>query len=380
MKIIQTIGNNNLWEREKTLFLTSKRAPYPTYARVFNWVDSLTIDDTVVCFNTSELEAEVVKALLVNRIPTILVVMDYFHDRYNVQINKALEEDRILIMVLKREEADGRGTTPYLRNRFIIGQVQHTVCGYVNTKGSIILVLNNDYDITYLKDDATLLAAEMEMPTRRWSIAEDKRLLSMYYDDMGIHAIHKAINRPYSVVLNKIKSLAMDDESLKGRQFEDYVVELLFNKNNGELTLKEWRGDKSIPGIYPTYNSAPDLVLDFKGMPFAIECKWRSHIPHSIAKDLLPPEKIEAYKKYSQEHNTPTLLVLGIDGSPDNPDYIFLAPITEKITSKIILSNIVKPTEILTQSLYLLSFSTEPKTENRATKKKKQKREIVDSL
>jgi len=69
------------------------------------------------------------------------------------------------------------------------------------------------------------------------------------------------------------------------------------------------------------------------------------------------------------------LLVLGIDGSPDNPDYIFLAPITEKITSKIILSNIVKPTEILTQSLYLLSSSTEPKTENRATKKKKQKKE-----
>ncbi|MCR5193752.1 MAG: hypothetical protein K6D59_10660 [Bacteroidales bacterium] len=354
MKIIQTIGNKNLWDRRKTLFLTSKLAPFSTYASVFNWVDSLTDRDTIVCFNTSELEAEVVKALLVNNIPTVLVVMDYFHDRYNVQINKALDENRILIMVLKREKADGRGTTPCLRNKFIIGQVQHTVCGYVNPKGSIILILNNNSNITYLKNDKKLIAAEDETKSFRWSVAEDKRLLSMFYNDMGIHAIHMAINRPYSTVYTKIKSLTMNDETLKGRQFEDYIVKMLFTKNNGELTLKEWRGDKSMPGIYPSYNSAPDLVLDYKGLPFAIECKWRNHIPNSISKDLLPKERIDSFLRYSKTHNTPIIIVLGIDGMPDNPESIFIAPIKDRITAKELYNSIVKPEEILNRSLSLL--------------------------
>nr|MCR5191927.1 hypothetical protein [Bacteroidales bacterium] len=102
MKVVRTFGNTELWQREKTLFLTSKRAPFSTYERVFQWVDSLTDKDTVVCFNSSELEEEVLKALLVNRIPTVLVVMDGFRDTYNVQIEQALNENRMLIMVLKR--------------------------------------------------------------------------------------------------------------------------------------------------------------------------------------------------------------------------------------------------------------------------------------
>ena len=104
MQIVNEIGNRALKEREKTLFLCSKHAPISLYDIIFDWVESLTQKDCVVCFNTSELESEVMKALLVNGIPTILVVMNAFTDRHNVQIQKALEEDRILIVVLKRDE------------------------------------------------------------------------------------------------------------------------------------------------------------------------------------------------------------------------------------------------------------------------------------
>ena len=128
MRITNTIGNQSLWHREKTLFLSSKLAPIGTWGKVFEWVDGLTAADTVVCFNSSEFENEVLKALLVNKIPTVLVVMNRFRDIYNVQIEYALKENRLLILELQRDEPRGKGATPRLRNQYIMSQVQHTVC------------------------------------------------------------------------------------------------------------------------------------------------------------------------------------------------------------------------------------------------------------
>lgn len=348
MKVTQTIGNKSLWNREKTLFLTSKRAPFSTYEKVFKWVDSLDDTDTVVCFNSSELEEEVLKALLVNRIPTVLVVMDGFRDKYNVQIERALEENRILIMVLKRDEPKGCGTTPRLRNQYIMSQVQHTVCGFVNPKGTVVLLLGNDKDITYLIDDKRLLAAEAEVKPFRWTVGEDKRLLRMFYEDMGIHAIHKAINRPYGTIYLRIKSLTMNDEVLKGREFEDYVVNLFDLPNNKKLTLKEWRGDKTLPGVYPESNSGPDLVFIYDGRPFAIECKWRSHLPKDIEKELLSADRHSFFKQYAEEHAMPVYLLLGIGGLPSEPDSMHLVSLLEPITKATLVKITVStPDEIL---------------------------------
>lgn len=334
MRIIKTIGDLSLWEREKTLFLTSKMAPITTYTRVFEWVDSLTERDTIVCFNSSELEAEVVKALLVNRIPTVLIVMDDFRDRYNVQIERALKENRILIMVLKREKSDGRGTTPHLRNQYVMSQVHHTVCGFINPKGTIVLLLGYNKNITYLVDEKKILAAEDAKKTYRWTVAEDKCLLRMFYEDMGIHAIHKAINRPYSTIYLRIKSLTMNDELLKGREFEDYVLEILDVQHNDKLTLKEWRGDKSLPGVYPENNSAPDFVFEYDGKSFAVECKWRSHMPKDIEKELLPADRLNFFKKFCLDRHMPVYLLLGIGGLPNDPDCLYFTPIDNAFTTE----------------------------------------------
>ena len=224
MRIKQTIGNKELWQREKTLFLTSRMAPIGCYGKVFQWVESFDKGGCAVCFNTSELEEEVLKALLVCRIPTTLVLTGRFHDTYNVQIEQALLEQRLLIMVLQPEESDGKRYIARLRNHYIIGQVQHIVCGYINPNGSIYGLLAGKPNITHLVDHKELKAAEQESKPFRWTVAEDKRLLRMFYEDMGIHAIHKAINRPYSTIYNRIKALTMNDEVLKGREFEDYVL------------------------------------------------------------------------------------------------------------------------------------------------------------
>ncbi len=353
MKIIQNKGDKSLWEREKTLFLCSKHAPLACYEKVFQWVESFEKSGCVVCFNTSEFEEEVLKALLVCQVPTVLIVTKYSRDNYNVQIKRALEEKRLLIIVLKNEESDGKWISARLRNQFVIGQVQHIVCGYINPNGSIFGLLAGHNNISHLIDRKELKAAEEEPKPYRWTVAEDKCLLRMFYEDMGIHAIHKTINRPYSTIYNRIKSLTMNDEVLKGREFEDYVVDFFDLPHNKKLTLKDWRGDKTLPGIYPENNSAPDLVFSYDGHPFAIECKWRSYMPKDIEKELLPSTRQCFFQQYTKENSLPVYLFLGIGGLPTDPDKLYLAPVTECLSITSLLQNEIGTSSDILQRIQL---------------------------
>ncbi len=353
MKIQRTIGNTKLWKRRKTLFLSSKYAPLSCYGRVFQWVEGFDKWECAVCFNTSELEEEVLKALLVLHVPTTLVVTKHFYDPYNVQIETALKEKRLLIMELQREESDGKGYTARLRNRYVISQVQHIVCGYINPNGSIVGLLAGRDDVTFLVDHRDSKAAEADDKPIRWTVAEDKRLLRMFYEDMGIHAIHKAIQRPYSTIYNRIKSLTMSDETLKGREFEDYVVTFFDLPHNTKLALKEWRGDKALPGVYPENNSAPDLVFSYEGKPFAIECKWRNHTPPNL--DTLISDKRAFFCQYAEDHAMPVFLLLGIGGLPSDPVSLYITSVSQTLTLNTLLQHTVKtPSDILRQIFFVI--------------------------
>ena len=347
MHIARAIGNKEFWRREKTLFLTSRRTPLGCYEKVFRWVEEFDRGQCAVCFNTSELEEEVLKALLVCHVPTVLVVTGKFRNTYNVQIEQALKENRLLVLVLQREESDGKGFEARLRNQWVIAQVQHIACGYINPNGSIFGLLAGHSNIKLLLDKTDLKAAEPIEKPYRWTVAEDKRLLRMFYEDMGIHAIHKALGRPYSTVYRRIKSLTMNDELLKGREFEDHVLEQLGVANNDKLTLKEWRGDKSLPGIYPEGNSNPDLVLEYDGRPFAIECKWRSHLPNDISKELLPPTRVALFERYAKERQMPIFLLLGIGGLPSDPDLLLLAQLDENLSLNALSKSFVRSENLL---------------------------------
>ncbi|MBP5341218.1 MAG: hypothetical protein J6Y52_02510 [Bacteroidales bacterium] len=361
MRILRTIGNNSLWGREKTLFLSSKLAPVGTWGKVFEWIDGLTTADTVVCFNSSEFENEVLKTLLVNKIPTVLVVMNRFRDTYNVQVEYALKENRLLIIELQRDEPRGKGATPRLRNQYVINQVQHIVCGYINPNGSIFGLLAGLNNVIHLLNREDLRkAAEPEPKPCRWTVAEDKRLLRMFYEDMGIHAIHKAINRPYSTIYLRVKSLTMNDEVLKGREFEDYVVDFFDLPNSKKLTLNEWRGDKSLPGIYPESNSAPDFVFEYDGKPFAVECKWRSHLPKYIEKELLPAERVAFFLQFSTERRMPVCLLLGIGGLPNDPDNLYFTHLDKEFSVETLLSNDIPSKDCLMEKIDGLFVTAKP--------------------
>lgn len=333
MIITNKIGNEALLDREKQLFLCSKHVPYSYYDNIFNWVDSLTPNDCVICFNSSELEDEVMRALLVNHVPTILVVMNRFTDKYNVQIDKALIEKRMLILELHRDEPRGAGQTPRLRNEFVMKMANHFVCGYINKNGSIFPLLARVPDVRYLEHENISTAAEPIVPPKhqRWTVWQDKILLRMFYEDMGLHAIKKRLNRTYLNVRNRIRAITLPDEVLKGREFEDFILELFDLNETKAYSLLEWRSDKSTGDVSPLSNGYPDFVLEYKNgkknIKFSVECKWRSNIPIRIAKPLIEPEQLDRYKEYSIEKGQEVYIILGVGGEPSMPEELYLIPL-----------------------------------------------------
>ena len=333
MQVIETKGNQNLMNREKTLFLCSKMTPIGLYDYVFKWTDSLTGKDCIACFNSTDMESEVLKALLVAKVPVILFVMNRFTDVNNIQIEQALKENRMLIVILRRDEPRGKGSTPRLRNEYVLSLCQHVVCGYINRNGSVFPLLAGRKDIVNLVDEnAFSMAAEPTGRHERWTVAQDKMLLRMFYDDMGIHAIHKQLQRTYAAVFARLHSITQPEELLKGREFEDYVLSLFNIQEDGELILQEWQGDKSYGIIKPENNSNPDFVFRYRQKEFAVECKWREKLSRDWSKDVFPARRIENYRHFSEVRHMPVTIILGVGGEPCNPELLYRIPLEEVVS------------------------------------------------
>lgn len=339
-RTIQYIGNQELLKRRKTLFVCSKRAPMATYERIFGWVESLSAWDkddktrteteknVVICCDTTELEQEVMKSLLVNEVPTILVVMNRFRDENNVQIQKALAEERLLIVVM--QQTDKKRWSPRDRNFHLINQVaDHIVGGYIDKYGSLFPLLVGLKKFEALTHNLVSdIAAEPDNLYQRWTVGEDKTLLRMYYEDMGIHEIKKKLGRTYAAIRQRIRAITMPEDVLKGREFEEFVLELLDVKN-GKLLLKEWRGDKTLGEVSPENNSYPDFIVEEVETKrcIAIECKWRQKLTPVTMMELFASESLITYRQFSEENRLPVFIVLGIGGIPCEPDTIYIIPL-----------------------------------------------------
>ena len=279
-------------------------------------------------FNSTEMESEVLKTLLVSKIPTILFVMNRFTDINNVQINQALKEDRLLIVVLRRNEPMGNGPTPTLRNQYVISISQHIVCGYINKNGSVFPLLARRKNVYHLIDEfSDKMVADSDNHYERWTVAQDKVLLRMYYDDMGIHAIHKQLKRTHTAIYARIRSITQPEELLKGREFEDFVLSMFNIHKGGDLILQEWQGDKSYGMIQPENNSNPDFVFRYRQKEFAVECKWREILSGDLSKDLFLPQRISNYKRFSVSRNMQVTFVLGVGGEPSAPELLYVIPL-----------------------------------------------------
>ena len=172
--------------------------------------------------------------------------------------------------------------------------------------------------------------AEAENRWLRWGVGDDKVLLRMFYEDMGIHAIKKQLQRSYLSIYQRIRSITLPEEVLKGREFEDFVLELFDIREDGEFILLEWQGDKKHGDVSPESNRYPDFVFSYlQSHFFAVECKWRERLKSNIEKDLFATDKLAIYQKFADERKMPVFIVLGIGGIPSQPESLYVIPLAE---------------------------------------------------
>ncbi len=121
----------------------------------------------------------------------------------------------------------------------------------------------------------------------------------------------------------------------KGDKFEKFIVKK-FDKNY--FTVKEWRSDKYIDGVYAESNMNPDLELEFhmKGFStrFALECKYRSGLYNGYV-ELAKERQLHNYKQFETERKTSVYIALGLGGEPENPDELFLIPLKHLTSNKL---------------------------------------------
>lgn len=116
----------------------------------------------------------------------------------------------------------------------------------------------------------------------------------------------------------------------KGFEFESWVADRFPSRS---FDLKDWRSDKrTANGRYAKSARDPDLVIDLvlgvNRFPFAVECKWRQHHNDGVV-ELAKPGKLDIYRSYAQAEKRPVFIVLGVDGLPSAPTYLYIVPLTD---------------------------------------------------
>lgn len=126
------------------------------------------------------------------------------------------------------------------------------------------------------------------------------------------------------------KSTVLLSSVEKGRKFEEWVVKRF---RRDLFSIKEWRGDKFVDGIYAESSTHPDLEIEFHLRDvrerFAVECKWRGHW-ESGTKPFLnwaTDQQIVTYKEFAQTRALPVFVVIGLGGQPDQPSEVFVVPL-----------------------------------------------------
>jgi hypothetical protein len=176
-----------------------------------------------------------------------------------------------------------------------------------------------------------------------------KEIEAVYKNDIHEMEIHVSnLVKKYNEAKEKALILGVDIEDskitnlVKGRLFEIFSARIW--NNDYRTIIKDWTPDKGFnEGIYVESNGNPDFIVHLKekNTSVSVECKYRSKFTttkfskHKIFTNFDKNEKIERYKKYQQKYGIKVYILLGIEGMPENPKYLYLVPLDELDNTKI---------------------------------------------
>lgn len=127
----------------------------------------------------------------------------------------------------------------------------------------------------------------------------------------------------------KSREIKKQEHKEKGNEFEKFVV-TKFNKKY--FKIMEWAGDKYVNGIYAETTTQPDLRIKFTlydlEKEFAVECKYRSYY-FKDGIDWAKDNQRNNYQNYSEAKGIITFVAIGVGGTADNPEELFIVPLQE---------------------------------------------------
>lgn len=162
-------------------------------------------------------------------------------------------------------------------------------------------------------------------------------------------------NTPILPFLSPDKMSNLPDPVAKGKAFEKFVVTKFDPKY---FEFLEWRGDKFHKGMYPLSNKNPDLEYAFHHkqhhVRFAVECKWRFEFRDDAIKwtDAI---QMEHYQSYQSQEQIPVFVVIGVGGTPAQPNELYIVPLDKMHKDQLYLtSRFLQPFSRSTSSSFFL--------------------------
>ena len=128
--------------------------------------------------------------------------------------------------------------------------------------------------------------------------------------------------------INEFKSLDNEENHNKGVIFEQYVADLFAPSY---FSLYDCTRDNfKMFGRPVESDQNPDLTMRciLTNELFSIECKFRSSANNDKV-NWARNDQIINYLSYAAKNRRPVFVVIGLGGSPDNPDRMFCLPIEE---------------------------------------------------
>jgi hypothetical protein len=115
----------------------------------------------------------------------------------------------------------------------------------------------------------------------------------------------------------------------KGRRFEEFVISK-FDPNYFTIVEKthSWKTNEK---RFIESSNNPDYILRYNlsGEEFAVECKYRSRLNQDGMLECCKPYQFQRYKKFMREMHFPVFIVVGLGGSDDNPDDLYVIPLQD---------------------------------------------------
>ena len=134
---MKTWGNIEIEGLNKTAFLCSQKCPAEIVLKSFDWAKKeREKGNCIVCGNHSQIEKDVFEILLKGKQPLILVLARSMKTRWEPEIEKAVNEKRLLVISpFEKETKRVTRETAEIRNKKIIEISDKIIVGYKSKNG-----------------------------------------------------------------------------------------------------------------------------------------------------------------------------------------------------------------------------------------------------